>query len=136
MKILRTVWARTEFVGFHRWPQATGKSAYLSKEHRHLFKVYVEAVTQGSDREVEFHKLKADTDHAIFVLNLNAPFDEARRVLIWSCEKMGEEIAKRLFDQGYQITHISISEDGECGAACYFMVDGPTGSRETVEGGD
>ena len=52
---------RTEFEGFHRYPNAgeiDSRIKFLENEHRHIFKVEVTASVTHNDRELEFFLVK------------------------------------------------------------------------------
>lgn len=127
----KSIWIRTEFVGFHRWINAPLHRLYLSAAHRHLFKIEVRVSVVASDREIEFHDLKNLTDLVIkekFVPLRKNPFaaeddnDEVAQgpeiiVCTMSCEAIAEKIMNELYDRGIiTVESVSVSEDGECGA--------------------
>ena len=119
MKIHRTVFATSSFVGFHRWPEASGSRAYLASEHRHLFGVTAEIEVGHDDREVEFHDIATALDRippGTFDTDRGG-YDLGRS----SCEDIAVNFAQVLNDDypGRRIT-ITVTEDNECGARLTF----------------
>lgn len=111
------LWVKTQFVGFHLWSAAPEQVHYLRDLHRHLFGVRVRVMVTDSDREVEFHMLKADVNAAIqndLLINLrNCPG--------MSCEMMATHLGNVLRSQyNYPVSAVQVDEDGECGAEVYF----------------
>ncbi|WP_028924207.1 hypothetical protein [Pseudonocardia acaciae] len=103
-----TVWATVDLPGFHHWPAATDRRAYLADRHRHLFWVRAEVTVSHTDRDVEFHDLG----------------DLLRRwwgadTRDWgasSCEDIAMSLWRHLLDAGLYPTEVTVSEDGEYGA--------------------
>ena len=100
---------RTEFEGFHRYPQAGSidpRISFLENEHRHIFKVEVKISVTHLDRELEFFLVKWDLNKYLQGGNMNHK----------SCEMIGSEllynhlIPKYGSDRYYEIV---VSEDGE-----------------------
>ena len=52
-----TIRVRFSEPGFHCWPQAPERRAYLRNPHRHLFYVTVACIVSHDEREIEFHDL-------------------------------------------------------------------------------
>jgi hypothetical protein len=100
---------RTEFEGFHRYPNAgeiDPRIKFLEVEHRHMFKVEVTASVTHHDRELEFFLVKwALRD---FIKNGNMDHK--------SCEMIANEILEQhlipLYGANREYT-IVVSEDGE-----------------------
>jgi len=110
------VYARTRFVGFHRWPGATGAFYYLSHLHRHEFYVEVCVEVIHADRDVEFHLLRVDTEKTIKKLQ------QKTNTNTWSCETWANSIADALAKSTmqYKVAYVDVSEDGECGARVFY----------------
>ncbi|MDE2439042.1 MAG: hypothetical protein KGN01_06685 [Patescibacteria group bacterium] len=120
-KILRTIWIKTAFVGFHHWKEAPEEVAYQRATHRHLFKVHVEVETGSSSKKlVEVHSLKVDVDK--FLSTLQSQFTLTLSPN-WSLVKMSEALSAHLMSLGYQVMQVSFSEDNECGSAVMFMYE-------------
>ena len=103
MKI--SVFATTQFEGFHRWPAAPDAVGYLRDLHRHIFHVRAEKPVLHNDREVEFITLKQE---------LNVEIDIAQRsndVSTWSCEQWAVHLLEQL-----DLSRCEVSEDAENGA--------------------
>ncbi|MDE1904868.1 MAG: hypothetical protein KGH75_00270 [Rhodospirillales bacterium] len=109
-----TITVRTRFVGFHRWPGATGRRAYLADRHRHLFHVEVSLATTHDDREVEFHDLLREVE-------LYGQGEERGSA---SCEQMARELGTdlRAMYPGRALA-VSVFEDGEVGATLRWTED-------------
>lgn len=97
---------RFTFEGFHAWPAAPERRAYLRDRHRHLFHVAVGLGTDG-DREVEFHDL-------LEFCRSHAPGPElgAR-----SCEAIAEGLLHDVAGEWPgRCVRVAVFEDGEAGA--------------------
>ena len=99
---------KTDFIGFHCWPDAPTEVGFLRHTHRHLFKVRLWLEVTSSDRELEFFilqkKLKAFIKHALFDPNA-------------SCEMMAETILEYFSNRwGKRACKVEVFEDGENGA--------------------
>lgn len=100
---------RTEFEGFHRYPDAgkiDPRIKFLETEHRHIFKVEVKISVNHLDRELEFFLVKWTLQEFIKAGNQNHK----------SCEMIATDILndhlipKYGDDRYYEIV---VSEDGE-----------------------
>lgn len=111
--MLTLIWLRTEFVGFHHWENAPEEVGYLRNGHRHLFKIYVELYVHHPDRAVEFHTVKKKVDT---YLSTHA----AKHGTPQSCEMIAVDIAVFLYREGYQVSEVDVSEDGECGGKVIY----------------
>lgn len=107
--IKRYIIVKTQFEGFHNWPDAPQQVAFLRHPHRHVF--YVEAVIPiESDRQLEFFMVKDQLDDFIgyeFGTDLGST----------SCETMAEligEFARKTYEVSY--VSVKVSEDNENGS--------------------
>lgn len=100
------IFVRFRRVGFHRWPGASGKRAYLAFPHRHVFHVEVSMDVGHDEREVEFHDL-LDAAQEEFG-------GEDRGTM--SCEAMARELGKKLARRFGRAVVVCVSEDGEAGS--------------------
>jgi len=100
-----SVFVRTSFEGFHRWPDAPAEVDFLRRRHRHVFHVKAEWRVSHDDRDIEFILAKRRLDDAIAVHRL----DEDRST--WSCESWARWIIEAL-----GAARVEVSEDGENGA--------------------
>lgn len=126
--IEKTVWCRTSFIGFHRWPGAPTQAMHLRYPHRHVFNVEVHVLVKHNDREIEFQLLKSLVDDIIRTdMDLrklqpdtfipSAVGDYASL----SCEMIAEIICKHLVSRGFLKPHkVTVDEDGENGATLYY----------------
>ena len=113
-RLLTTVIISTEFVGFHRWPDAPEHVSYLSSLHRHVFKVKIGVKVTHDNRDVEFITLKETVDYWIRENTFPQHF---------SCEMMCDAIAEFLSNE-FDVAFVEVSEDGENGAiSIYERVD-------------
>lgn len=103
------IWVKFVVPGWHHWPNAKGKRAYLGETHRHLFHVVVRTVVHHDDREIEFHDL---LDEARTLFEILGPDMGAR-----SCEMMAREVGTELARRYGRAFEVSVAEDGEVGAA-------------------
>lgn len=100
--------------GFHCWPEAEGKRAYLASPHRHLFHVDVIMAVAHDDREVEFHDLLAFARQAFG----SGDFGRA------SCETLAKSLIQKLRAKyGERAISVAVYEDGEVGAMVDFEPD-------------
>ena len=110
---LTSVFVTADFVGFHRWPTAPDRRAYLRELHRHLFKVHLEISVSHDNREIEYHDLKEGLEN--WILSLTAPRHD---FMVWSCERMATNFldwARQEYpDREYY--QAEVSEDGENGS--------------------
>lgn len=99
------VYAKIVVEGYHRWPAAPDKVAFLRNEHRHLFHIVGYKQVQHDDRDVEFIMLgQAMRDW------FTAHFFDGRLGVL-SCEGLA-----RQFMEQFDLTACHVSEDGENGA--------------------
>lgn len=100
---------RTDFEGFHRYPNAGSidpRISFLENEHRHLFKVEIKISVTHDDRELEFFLVKWALKSYLENTSLNNQ----------SCEMIAKDILYNHLiplygDQRYY--EIVVSEDGE-----------------------
>jgi hypothetical protein len=110
------LWITSSFIGFHQWPDAPKVVAYLRNLHRHVFGVKVTVQVTHSDRQVEFHLLKAFMDSYIG----SDILPMLRKSPSMSCEQLAEAIGLALHHNNYAIVSVQVDEDGECGAEWFF----------------
>ena len=108
MSIQTYIKVRTEFEGFHCYPNASQidpRIAFLEDLHRHIFKVEVTISVTHLDRELEFFLVKWDIQSFLNESLLNHK----------SCEMIATEILSYLMKKyGDGRTYeIVVSEDGE-----------------------
>lgn len=103
----RSITVRHTFEGWHHWPEAPGRRAYLAAKHRHMFWVDTTVTVGHDDREIEFHDLR-DTARAA------TPGGDLGST---SCEQLAERVigAVRHEWPGREYT-VTVWEDNECGA--------------------
>lgn len=106
-----SVFVTTDFVNFHRWPDAPASRHYLAGLHRHKFKVDLELSVVHNDREVEYHTLLDQL--GVFIEHLKLNWD-----MSWSCEALAGQIVhwcrEAYPDRDYY--RASVSEDDENGS--------------------
>lgn len=102
------IWVRDRLPGFHRWPTATGRLAFLADRHRHVFDVQVYVRVAHTDRDLEFFTL-------------------AERLREWwgpgerecgsaSCEALAHDLGDHLIGAGLTVSSVQVAVDGEGGA--------------------
>jgi hypothetical protein len=77
LKTATSITVRFTAPGFHQWPAAPQRRAYLRERHRHLFHVAVTIPVLHADREVEFHDLQ-DAARELFAAQLEKGSPELR----------------------------------------------------------
>ena len=102
----KTIFVRGTFEGFHKWNDAPPEVHFLKHLHRHLFHYEVHCTVSHNDRQVEFFMLKTDVDNY---------FEETGDIYD-SCEQIAEDLMNWLWEDGYSIPKVIISEDNENGA--------------------
>jgi hypothetical protein len=120
----RSVIVRTSFIGFHRWPDAPSRRAYLADLHRHDFHLTVELEVFHNEREVEFH----DLQELVAVCRAT----RIPKTSDLSCEAMAQILGECVADQypGRHMT-VTVSEDNENDARLTFDPD-PDDRRQHV----
>lgn len=110
-----TVWVTTQFIGFHKWPEAPDKVSFLRNKHRHVFHVRVGVNVTHSNRDVEFFLLQEALNIAAqsYVVSVM----EIKETL--SCEQIAQLFADTLSKQ-CSVCSVTVSEDGENGATLEF----------------
>lgn len=104
---MTTIFARTQFEGFHRWPDAPDEVAFLRDIHRHIFHVTAYAPVTHENRDIEF---------ILFKRKLEAFIKATHRERLaetegWSCETWA-----RVIGEHFGCELVEVSEDGENGA--------------------
>lgn len=100
-------------VGFHRWPGATGKRAYLAATHRHLFHCQVRLQVFHGDREIEFHDLLDFCESEFPGGNMGD----------LSCEQMAAGLLEAVLSEygRDRVASVSVFEDGDVGAIVFYV---------------
>lgn len=99
------VYCRTQFEGFHRWPDAPAEVEFLRTRHRHLFHVRLEVEVTHANRQVEFILLKRALNSAIASLTAQGKTET------WSCEQWANTLCSMM-----DAVTCDVSEDNENGA--------------------
>lgn len=110
-----TISVSTQFVGYHRYPDAPALVAFLRNLHRHVFHVDVTLSVQHDDRDVEFFMFVSELDTFI---SCN-PMPETA-----SCEEMAKRILNFVIQQHpyRDFYEVSVAEDRENKATVTFRV--------------
>ena len=95
---------RTQFIGFHCWPDAPEPQAYLRDRHRHTFHVEATKQVTHADRDIEFIELRERVD--VWIKERQQQ-DSATM----SCEHWAIAIAEQ-----FDFDAVEVNEDGENGA--------------------
>lgn len=116
-----SVWATADVPGFHHWPQAPDRRAYLRQPHRHLFGLRAEVAVGHDERQVEIHDLQDLMlqwwRHTYAVCNRFGPSTTvARDCGPASCEAMARLMGRWLSNHAMAVVETRVSEDGQCGA--------------------
>lgn len=107
---MRNIFVTFDVVGFHQWPGATGRRAYLADRHRHKFHFRVEMPVAHCEREVEFHDLLDDARCRVLRMAPNGEFGGQ------SCESIAEGLLRYLVATYRRPVVVTVSEDNEVGA--------------------
>ena len=102
--------------GIHKFPEAPEGVEFLQNEHRHMFHFQVDVEVFHDDRDIEFILFKRELEglYNQGTLELNNK----------SCEMMADDLVEYIQDNypGRDV-RITVSEDGENGAICYYPAD-------------
>jgi hypothetical protein len=109
MATKNTVVIDFDIEGFHHYPNAPVKVAFLRHNHRHLFNVRVHYKVLGLDREKEIF-----IQEAYIKEYLNESFGVPCQFGAMSCEMIAQEIID--FGKEDGITKVEVYEDGKGGA--------------------
>jgi hypothetical protein len=113
--VSRRITITSEFVAFHRWIGAPESVKFLRNYHRHKFGVAVAIDVTHGDRQVEFFTAKDTLDSVI-------RSHYAKREHDLSCEDMAEGIGRLMVHNGFYVSSVSVSEDGENAGTVNFEV--------------
>jgi 6-pyruvoyl-tetrahydropterin synthase len=116
--MMKYVYCRTRFIGFHCWPGAPEEVWYLRAAHRHEFHVEVAVKVEHDDRDVEFQTLRKDVDAIIELAKLGHP--QTPEEYKMSCEMFADVIYNKLKFLSYNVHYVDVSEDGENGARIVY----------------
>ena len=119
------IWVTFQKEGIHKYPDAPEGVEFLKYPHRHIFHFKVELEVFHDDRDVEFILFKRELE------NLFA--DGTLQLDYKSCEMIADDLA--FYIQAKYPKRdlvITVSEDGENGATCYY----PNKITPTIQFGD
>jgi hypothetical protein len=115
-----TIFVRVQVPGWHYWPGAGGRRAYLGQPHRHLFHIEASMLVEHDEREVEFHDLMATIRQRLDWMGSLEPDMRGQHEGInfggRSCETIARELGAYLATTLRRDVMVAVSEDGECGA--------------------
>jgi len=107
------IWVTYQKEGIHRYPDAPKGVEFLRNPHRHMFHFKVQIEVFHDDRDIEFILFKRELEglYTDGILQLDYR----------SCEMMADDLADYI-KINYPGRHlvITVSEDGENGATCYY----------------
>ena len=107
------IWVTYQKEGIHRYPDAPKGVEFLRNPHRHMFHFKVQIEVFHDDRDIEF---------ILFKRELEGLYTDGTLQLDYrSCEMMADDLADYI-KINYPGRHlvITVSEDGENGATCYY----------------
>lgn len=115
MSIKTYIKVRTQFEGFHYYPNAgqiDPRIKFLENEHRHMFKVEVKISVTHDDRELEFFLVKWKLNEFITESQMNHK----------SCEMIAKDILAHLINEygGTREYEVTVSEDGESDGIVHY----------------
>lgn len=108
----KTIWVTFQKEGIHCYPQAPKVVEFLQHPHRHMFHFRVEIEVFHDDRDIEF---------ILFKRELESLYDGLLELNYKSCEMLCDDLSDYIMKTypGRRLT-ITVSEDGENGATCYY----------------
>lgn len=112
-----SVYATVQQAGIHRWPDAPDSVFYLRSDHRHIFHVCAEVRVGSCEREVEFIALKRDIEKMLASYRTGGDCEFGTM----SCEQIALAVQRYLVRAGYNVSTVSVSEDGENGACIRWL---------------
>ena len=113
MRANKRIWVTFQKEGIHCYPDAPAGVEFLKHPHRHMFHFKVQIEVFHDDRDIEFILFKRELEG----LYTNGTLQLDYR----SCEMMADDLADYI-KVNYPGRHlvITVSEDGENGATCYY----------------
>lgn len=125
--VSRDIFITDRFEALHQWPQAPEEVAFLRHPHRHVFHVKVMISVTHSDRQVEFIMAKRTLSTILKTYYAN-------KLSTASCEHFAEDIGKFMVHNGYNVSQVEVSEDGENGAVVEFLTTPRVSGQRMVFG--
>lgn len=122
--VSKDIFITDRFEALHQWHEAPDEVAYLRYPHRHVFHVQVMIAVTHSDRQVEFIMAKKTLSTILKTYYAN-------KLSTFSCEQFAEDIGKFMVHNGYNVSQVEVSEDGENGALVAFLTT-PRMSGQTM----
>lgn len=110
MKLKTSIVVTFQLEGFHRWPEAFGKVAFLRNMHRHMFHFKCHIATDSGDgRTWEFFDVKDRlTSRAKGLLETMPSY--------LSCEGIAAQMFVNYMEKAPPLFKVEVWEDGENGA--------------------
>jgi len=116
MKKQKFIWITFQKEGIHKYPNAPEGVEFLRHPHRHIFHFRVELEVFHEDRDVEFILFKRELENLYNQSILQLDYK--------SCEMMADDLANYIQSKyPNRDLVISVSEDNENGAVCYYPND-------------
>jgi hypothetical protein len=112
---------KTNFVGWHHWPDAPKEVKFLSYRHRHIFNVTVFIPVSHDDRDLEFFLVKAEIDSYLnteFHTNVQGIKELGTNSCEMICKKIGNHITGVYHPKFFRVT---VQEDEENSASTVFV---------------
>ena len=117
--------ATADVDGLHSWPGAHEARAYLRSPHRHRFVVSARVFVTHTERDVEWHDLRAILRGALSQAAESGPANGLYDFGPQSCESIAARVADSLRIGGLLVQRVSVSEDGDFTAHHYPDVPDP-----------
>ena len=114
----KSIWVTFHKEGIHKYPAALTNPElkdveFLGYPHRHIFHFTVEIEVVHDDRDIEFILFKRELESLYSQGTLELDYK--------SCEMICDDLAKYIKDKyPNRSLKITVSEDGENGASCYY----------------
>lgn len=117
------IWVTFQKEGLHKYPAALNDPnlatggwddvSFLGYIHRHIFHFKVQIEVTHTDRDIEFIQFKRELE--------NLYKDGVLQLDFKSCEMMSDDLANYIIDKyPNRDLVITVSEDGENGATCFY----------------
>lgn len=104
-----TITVKNTVRGYHSWPDAPDRRAYLRQEHPHEFVFRTTVQVGHGHRDVEFHDL-ADVVNEVIKTRVWHPTG-AINFQSMSCEQIAEDVAQQLRGRAFHVVTVSVAED-------------------------
>ena len=110
------LWAKAQFHGLHKWPDAPASQQYLRELHKHCFNIRAGVQTEDSPIPLNAHSFQADL-YKVITTNVATAINKNRSM---DCAAIAKLIGHSLCDLSYNVVFVSVAEDSETGVNVLF----------------